>query len=107
MSDTLKSFPFIGAFYSMGGFFSVTDNHGNKVRGHQLTCAKRAPIRLSDEEWGNLHLAISTIDNSQTDIYRTDGILLVPGGMESPLKAECDRLNAQSHHAPAPPKRGK
>jgi hypothetical protein len=99
MNDTLRApvvFGFTANLSSMLGIVTMSDNHGNQTRGRTLSCAGRAPVYMSFQDWADLHH--SFVPQTALALNMNGEIPL--GDMESPLQTMCRKLEAEKHLSP-------
>jgi hypothetical protein len=94
MGDILKSIPIVGVYTTLAGATSLTDNHGNAVKGKTLTCAGKEPTTLSSKETATMYSDIEFPNDIATAFdLRFDGEIPMAEGAESPLNTACRKLH--------------
>jgi hypothetical protein len=74
------------------GLTTLSDNHGNSVRGNLLTCQGTRPVRLSLSDWSLLYTTVRSFIPLQN--ASEDRNISIPGNMESPLQWMCREREA-------------
>lgn len=101
MNDKIKYTPVVGLLSAAYGVGTATDNHGNSIRGRDLTCSTGENVRLSLSEWSQTFRSIE-MPHAQADTTPDGSVDL--GNMRSPLQVRCEREHNQSS-APRNPRR--
>ena len=96
MGDSLKSNLFISTMSTAKKFGAtpISDNHGHVLIGNKLTCHGQAPDDLSMLDDVALQLSIWSNATGNLVGATHDREVPVLGGLESPLKTECDKLHS-------------
>jgi hypothetical protein len=86
MSDKIRTVPVVGSAATAYGLADSKDNHGNSIRGRDVTCESGEKIKLDLKEWSKVHRSIE-VPYAQADLV-PDGVIDL-GKMPSPLQAFC------------------
>ncbi len=97
MADYLKSVSIFGVQFAAIGLVPLRDNHGNSLIRNELFCADgKSEHHLRSDEASALYDNIETPHAwAATASWRLDGVIPILGGLESPLKTMCKKLDTK------------